>query len=326
MASELRPVDGNGSRLSVKVRAGRRAARQRGRVTSAQVLALGGGRTTVRDWTRAGLPFPELPQVYAFGHPGRSEESDLFAAVLYAGPGAGLRALSAAVWRGFLRWQKPEAIHVATPRRCRSLAAKDPANGLGIAIEVKQKQTFRRSMWNGIPTVPIAQIALDIAATGDLLITRVVLASMDYRRVLRAAELRGLCGRGVEGSVMLREALANPQPRFALVRSWFEIRFIVVCEETGIPLPDTNQYIEDIEVDAVWWEEMLVVMCDGEGNHGTRRQRGRDAAIDARLEALGFEVIRYRYAQLDDPWAIHADLTARLEERRGWAARRRRAA
>jgi hypothetical protein len=295
-------------------------------VRSAQVLALGGGRTTVRDWTRAGVLFAELPQVYAFGHPGRSEESDLFSAILYAGPGAGLRAVREAVWRGFLRWQTPEAIQVATPRCCRSLAADDPANRLGIAIEVKQRQTFRRSMWKGIPTVPIPQIALDVAATGDVLLCRIVLASMDYRRLLSERVVLGLCGRGVPGSAVLREALENPQPRFALVRSWFEIRFIVVCEETGIPLPDTNQYIEDIEVDAVWWDEMLVVMCDGEGNHGTRRQRAWDAAIDERLEALGFEVIRIRYRQLDDPWAIHREVMAKLHARRGWAARRRSAA
>jgi hypothetical protein len=149
---------------------------------------------------------------------------------------------------------------------------------------------------------------------------------MDYRRLLREREVRSLCGPGVPGSGVLRQALENAQPRFARVRSWFEIRFIVIREETGIPLPDTNQYIEDIEVDAVWWDEMLVVMCDGEGNHGTDRQGAWDAAIDARLRALGFEVIRYRYWQLDDPWAIRRDVMAKLDERRGWAARRRRAA
>jgi hypothetical protein len=285
------------------------------------LLAVGVGRAAVGRWIRAEFLFPELPGVYAVGHPGRSEASDLFASALYAGPDAGLRALSGAVWRGFLRWQAPEAIQVATPRRCRSLSANDPANRLGIPIDIKGGQTFRRSMWNGIPTVPIAQIALDIAATGDLLLTRIVLANMDYRRLLNERVLRGLCGHGVPGSSVLTEALGSPQPRFALVRSWFEVRFIVVCEQTGIPLPDTNQYIEDIEVDAVWWDEMLVVQCDGKGNHGTDRQRDRDAVNDQRLRTLGFEVIRYRYTQLDHPWAIHRDVMRALHERRGWAAR-----
>ena len=290
-------------------------------MSRAQLLAIGVGRAAVGRWIQAEFLFPELPGVYAVGHPGRSEASDLFAANLYAGPNAGLRALSGAFWRGFLKWVAPKAIQVATPRRCRSLTADDPTNGLGIAIEVKPCRRFERWMWKGIPTVPPAQIALDIAASGDLLLTRIVLANMDYRRLLNERVLRGLCGRGVQGSTVLTEALGNPQPRFALVRSWFEIRFIVVCEQTGIPLPDTNQYIEGIEVDAVWWDEMLVVQCDGEGNHGTDRQRDRDAINDHRLRSLGFEVIRYRYTQLEDPWAIHRDVMRALHERRGRAAR-----
>jgi hypothetical protein len=306
----------------VKVRAARWAARQSGRIARAQVIALGGGASTVRDWTRAGVLFAELPQVYAFGHPGRTLESDLFAAVLYAGPGAGLRCMSGAVWRGLLKWQKPPGVEVASPRRRRSLSADHRANGLGIAIVIRPGQTFERSIWNGIPTVPPAQIALDIAASGDLLLTRIVLANMDYRRILNERVLLALCGPGVKGSAVLKEALANPQPRFARVKSPFEIRFIVVCEITGIPLPDTNEYIAGIEVDAVWWDEMLVVQLDGEGNHGTDRQRARDAADDERLKALGFKVIRYRWARLEDPWEIHREIMRELTERRGWATRR----
>jgi hypothetical protein len=280
----------------------------------------------VTSWRGNGFLYAELPRVYAVGSPARTEESDLFSAILYAGPYAGLRALSAAVWRGLLRWQAPEAIQVATPRRCRSLSAADPTNRLGIAIEVRSNLHFERWMYHGIPTVPPSQIALDIAASGDVLLTRIVLSNLQYRRIFNERALRGLCGRGVAGSRVLREALGAPQPRFATVKSWFEIRFIVVCEETGIPLPETNEYIEDIEVDSVWWDEMLVVQLDGKRNHGMDRQLAVDAANDQRLRNLGFYVIRYRYHQLDDPWAIHADVTARLEERRGWAARRRSAA
>jgi hypothetical protein len=308
--------------ISDKVRVAHHVADQFGRVSRAQLIALGVGNGTVTAWTRRGELFPELPRVYAFGQPGRTEDSDLFAAVLYAGPGAGLRCMSGAVWRGLLKWQKPPGIQVASPRRCRSLPADHPTNGLGIAIVIRPGQTFERWIWNGIPTVPPAQIALDIAASGDLLLTRIVLANMDYRRILNERVLLALCGPGVKGSAVLKEALANPQPRFARVKSPFEIRFIVVCEVTGIPLPETNEYIAGLEVDAVWWDEMLVVQLDGEGNHGTDRQRARDAADDERLKALGFKVIRYRWAQLEDPWEIHRQIMRELTERRGWAARR----
>jgi hypothetical protein len=38
------------------------------------------------------------------------------------------------------------------------------------------------------------------------------------------------------------------------------------------------------------------------------------------LRGLGFLVIRYTYEQLEDPWAIHADLMPALIERAGRAA------
>src|SRR6266567_3034419 len=192
---------------SEKVRAARHAAGQFGRISRAQLIALGVQNGTVTSWTRHGFLFPKLPRVYAVGQPGTSEEADLFAAVLYAGPGAALCGLSAAVWRGLVKWRQPSVI---------------------------------------------------------------------------------------------------------------EVRLIVVCEVTGIPLPETNEHIEGIEVDAVWWHQMVVVQCDGEGNHNTWRQRRRDAANDLKLRGLRFHVIRYTLDLLDDPWAIHADLMPQLEERRGW--------
>jgi hypothetical protein len=142
-------------------------------------------------------------------------------------------------------------------------------------------------------------------------------------RILDPSLLQQVCGRGAPGSTVLREALGRPQPLFARARSWFEIRLIQVCEQTGTPLPDAiNEKVGGFTVDALWREEMLIVECDGEDNHGTPRQRTRDAAKDLKLRGLRYLVIRYRYDQLDDPWAIHADLMAHLEERRGRASRR----
>jgi hypothetical protein len=261
--------------------------------------------------------------VYAVGHAGSDEAADLFTAVLYAGPGAALDGMTAALWRGLLKWRTAPAIEVSTPRRCRSLAAEDPANRLGKAVRVRERREFRRVPYHGIPTVPIPLIVLDLAATGDLELVRFALSQMDYMRILKERPLLQLCGRGVPGSTILREALGKPQPLFARCRSPFEVKLVQVCEQTNIPLPAINEKIEHITPDAIWWDEMLVVQCDGEGNHGTWRQRRRDAKEDRFLRGLGFEVIRYTFDLLDDAWAVHADLMPRLEERRGYAALRK---
>jgi very-short-patch-repair endonuclease len=84
-------------------------------------------------------------------------------------------------------------------------------------------------------------------------------------------------------------------------------------------MPEIDQMVGGYLVDALWRDEMLIVECDGEGNHGTDRQIRRDATRDLRLRDLGFMVIRYTYDLLDDPWAIHADIMRNLEERRGRA-------
>ena len=259
--------------------------------------------------------------MYAVGSPARSEVSDLFAAVLYAGPDASLRAMTAGLWRGLVKWETAPAIQISTPRRCRSLPALHPENRLGKAIDVRDRRPAARDPWNGVPTVPIPEIVLELAAGGDLELARFVLAQMDFLRILREPELLAVCGRGIPGSAVLGEAIDHPQPLFAKARSKFEVRLIHVCELTDTPLPEVNEKIGGVTPDAMWRDEMLVVECDGEANHGTWRQRKSDVKKEMILRGLGFQVVRYVYEQLDDPWAIHGDLMPILAERRGHAAR-----
>jgi very-short-patch-repair endonuclease len=221
-----------------------------------------------------------------------------------------------------VKWRTQQAIEVSTPRRCRSLAADDGLNRLRREIVVRDRRDVGRATYHGIPTVPREQIVLDIAATtGDLQLVRFVLAQLDFMRCLNVPALQRLRGRGVPGSALLGQAIATHQPLLARARSVFEIKLIYVCELTGIPLPEVNEKIGEITPDAVWRDQMVVVGCDGEGNHGTWAQRKRDLNEDRILRGLGYFPIRYTYEQLEDPWAIHADLMPILEERRGRAAR-----
>src|SRR5579884_623811 len=91
------------------------ARRQFGRVRFNRLRSLEVGETTIRRWQESGYLHRELPGVYAVGHPKRSPESDLFAAVLYAEPGAMLSHITAAWWLGLLKYPSKE-IFVSTPR------------------------------------------------------------------------------------------------------------------------------------------------------------------------------------------------------------------
>src|SRR4249920_1485278 len=98
------------------------AERQRGRVSWAQLVALGVDDSAISRWAASGYLHQELPRVYAVGHRAPSAEADLTAAVLYAGPGAMLSHATALWWRGLID-QRPRTIDVSTPRRCQSLSA-----------------------------------------------------------------------------------------------------------------------------------------------------------------------------------------------------------
>jgi len=102
-----------GSQQLAKVRVAQLSARQFGRITRAQLRQLGVTDSTARDWTRAGYLHRRLPGVHAVGHPGRTVASELFEAVLYAGPGAMLSHKTAAWWRGLIDHPSP-LIHVST--------------------------------------------------------------------------------------------------------------------------------------------------------------------------------------------------------------------
>jgi hypothetical protein len=295
------------------------AAGQEGRVTTAQLLQLGVSRTTVSDWARAEYLFPVLPRVWAVGHPGRSEKADLFAVVLYAGPDAGLDRVTAGLWRGLVKWRTSEVIHVATPRRCLSLPADHPQNRLGRPIDVRGERSFKRWPYHGIPTVPTPQVVLDIAATDDLQLVRYVLSQLDFMRRLNEDALQAVCGPGIRGTAVLREALRTPQPLFARCRSPGEISLIRGFEITGVPMPEVNVKVPgtQITVDAFWEDELVVVEVDGEQNHGTFRQHRLNLADEWTLRKHHCLVIRYTDDLVQDPWAIHADLMPQLEERRG---------
>ena len=149
------------------------ADRQRGRVSWAQLKALGIDDKTIVRWTDGGFLHRVLPRVYAVGHRAQSVEADLTAAVLYAGPGAMLSHATALWWRGLIDRQ-PRTIDVSTPRRCQSLPC----------IRVHARRKHERLWHRGLPTTSVEQALLDYAAVAPLERVRHALANADYHKVL----------------------------------------------------------------------------------------------------------------------------------------------
>ena len=295
---------------SAKVRLARVAARQFGRVTWAQVAALGVDKAVISRWIKEDYLQRKYPRVYAVGHDAPSIQGDLAAALLYAGPGAMLSHATAAWWFGLLD-RPPPSIHVSTPRRCRSPRG----------VTVHRERTCRRTWHEGLPTTTVAQALVDYAAQAPLNRVRLALANAEFHRLLNVPEIEALLGRGRPGGANLRTALKRHQPRLAYARSRPERAFFELCESYDIPLPEVNVRLAGWTADFYWRQQGVVVEVDGHGNHHTPAQRDRDRRKDLALRRTGLVVNRYSAEQVDaTQQAVAADVIATLAGREKPAA------
>jgi predicted transcriptional regulator of viral defense system/very-short-patch-repair endonuclease len=274
-------------RQSSKVRLAELASRQRGRVTWAQIKALGVDDGAVTAWLEQGHLHRSLPGVYAVGHRSGDTAADLAAALLYAGPGAMLSHATAAWWLGLLD-EQPRTIHVSTPRQCRSQPG----------ITVHRRRTCKRIWHKRLPVTTIPQTFLDLATQAPLRTVRRALAKADYARMLDVAAVKAQLGPGRPGSARLRTALRDHEPRLARTKSHNEILFLELCEAAALPLPQTNVYVDGWEVDALWREQRIAVEIDGYGNHRSPAQVRRDRRKELALRTNGYSPLRYSDEQL----------------------------
>jgi len=276
----------------------RLADRQCGRVSVAQLGALGIESWVIARWVDGGYLHQVLPRVYAVGHRASSVDADVWAAVLYAGPGAMLSHATALWWHGLIE-NRPWPLQVTTPRRCRSLRG----------IRVYGRRGCERIPHNGVPTTSLEQALLDFATSAPSERLRHALAVADFKQVLDVPALRVIAGDGRPGSPKLRKALERHEPKLARTRSELERLFLPLCERIGIPLPEVNVYIAGVLVDAVWRDKRLVVELDGRDNHSSWAQIQEDRSKELRLRAAEFGVVRYGTRQLEEEAPhVEADL------------------
>jgi very-short-patch-repair endonuclease len=120
-------------------------------------------------------------------------------------------------------------------------------------------------------------------------------------------------GRGRPGSAALRAALECHRPQLARTRSRLEERFLHVCERHSLTQPAVNVWVAGWLVDAVWFEQRVVVELDGRTAHSTPRAIENDHRRDLELRAAGYRILRYTWRQVTEtPELVVADLRAAL--------------
>jgi predicted transcriptional regulator of viral defense system len=287
----------------VAVEVARLAQRQWGVVARRQLALRGLSQTGITRWIETGRLHRIHRGVYAVGHRSLTTEGWLAAALLRAGPGAVLSHLTAAWWWRILP-VRPARIHVSTPGRSSSAPG----------ICVHQPRQVERVRHLRLPLTPVARTLLDCASLLEKADLRRALAEAEYLGLVELDAVAARLQRGRSGSAALREALARHRPQLARTRSVLEERFLALCEEHELPLPEVNAAVCGLLVDALWIGQRLVVELDGHAAHHTRAAIERDRRRELTLRRAGHRVLRYTWEQVTgEPGALVADLRAALE-------------
>jgi very-short-patch-repair endonuclease len=268
-----------------------------GVIDVAELYALGASRTQITRRLSA-LRFAPLHRgVYAYGHRRLTNEGIWLAAVRAIGPGAVLSHTHGAALHG-LRPPLLGRINVtvrSTGRRQRK----------GIRVHsTRWLPDDHVTVVDRIPVTTVARTLADLAATLDTPALMRAIEAAERRRLLDVPSVLEVSA-GREGAPRLQRLLQAETPH---TRSDFEAALVALCDDYGIPRPQTNVQVHGYEVDAYWPDRKLAVELDSWEFHGTRHAFEGDRERDADLHAHGVATLRFTYDQ--------------VTTRRRWVARR----
>jgi very-short-patch-repair endonuclease len=267
----------------------RLASAQDGVVSRAQLLRIGARPEAIKTALRAGRLIVLHRGVYAVGHTALTTRSHARAALLAAGPHAGLSHRTAAHLLN-LTPSMPPFVEVTTSARARRSRP-------GLVIHQTTRPLDTRSL-DGLPVTTPLRTLTDLRRHAD--IDRLCSEALVLRLVTEAQlERAGLLA-----------------PDVAMTRSELERAFRRIVRRAGLPQPRSNLVIAGRERDFAWPDLDVVVETDGWHAHGTRPAFERDRSRDAELAARGYAVLRFTYRQVrDEPVRVAALLAPVLRRR-----------
>lgn len=251
-------------------------------VSTAQLLAGGLSRTSIKRRVQSGLLIPYGRGVYRVGPvllPLGPE-----AAALLACPGAALASFSAgAIW-GIC--ERPDVVHVLSPTQRRHRAGLIVHRGPVEARDLARRQNLALTS----PYRTLDALRRHASATAYAK----AIKEAAYRRLITDAQTRELLGD--------QPAAGHESER----------KLVDLIARARLPPPKTNQKVHGFEVDLYWPQFGLVVEVDGFQAHGHRQAFEDDRRKDLALRAAGLTVVRVTWRQIaDEPEALVAAL-ARL--------------
>jgi very-short-patch-repair endonuclease len=266
------------------------AGRQHGVISRDQLRRLGLGDDAVNHRIRTKRLLSLYCSVYAVGHRNRSRESAWMAAVLAGGQGTVLSNRPAgAAWA---LCSSAGRVEVTVPRQKRPHPR--------ILFHHAVLPADERTTLNGIPITTVPRTLLDLASTLDERQLERAINEAEIKRLWDELSLHDLLHRyrGRAGTKLVRAALRKRTEGATATKSDLEELFIRFADKAGLPRPETNTYVEGLEVDCVWRPQRVVIEVDSWEVHRTRGAFERDREKSRILQAAGWRCVPVTYLQL----------------------------
>lgn len=283
------------------------AQRQHGRVSVAQLHALGLTASAIHARVQAGRLYRVHRGVYAVGHLAHLPWGAEAAALLACGLGAVLCHWSAAaVCRAASR---VEEVHVLVEHRRRLTRP---------GITVHRTTSLPSSdvqVRHGLPLTSPTRTILDLAPYLSTAALERLLTESFVQRLVDRDELAR------RATTRIGHLLDDGAAR--ITRSEAERRLLRLIRRAGLPEPETNVRVHGFEVDLLWRDARLIVEVDGFHAHGHRAAFERDRRRDQALHAAGYTTLRVTWRQIaEEPEALVALLVRSLPQQPPAAAPR----
>lgn len=294
------------------------AARSHGVVTREQLAEAGVSRRQVSTWVQAGRLVPLGRGAYLVGGAPVTFDARVLGAVAVHGPQTWASQRTAAALWGVDGFPEDHRIELLRPA--------DGSNERRGAIVHRSSliPPEHVTVHRGVPVTTPARTIMDLAASIGPLRLRNAVAETVRSGLCTDASLQivlaRMAGRGRPGTRRLRDALAE-RASLRPGHSDLEALARAVILAAGLPEPEWEVDMSDPRgwigrVDGLYRPAMVIVELDSDRWHGQDVDRIHDAGRDARLQALGYVVLRITWADLvDRPESVVAQIRALLAAR-----------
>lgn len=268
-------------------------------ITRAQLLELGLGSEAIRHRLRTGRLRPVMRGVYAVGRLAIDSHGRWMAAVLACGPHALLSHHSAAALMG-IRPEMPGPIDVVVPDhvarrrpgiRVHRRAAGDSPNGA-------PGRWPTSGFFDEIPVTGPVSTLVDLAMCISRAELEAAINEADHRDLIDPESLREALDSIPARSGVARLRRLLDRDTFVLTDTRLEQLFLPLAHAAGLPLPQTQVWLNEYRVDFFWPALRLVVEADSLRYHRTPAKQAADNRRDQAHIAAGLMPLRFTHWQV----------------------------